>query len=444
MRIRLPDLRTLPSSTVATLSARPTSATVAPLPLNENADERAATRSPPILARTFSSSSARPSAKYSFSSSRLMLTNGSTAIDGGSWRCGAGTDAVAGTTRGGAAGGDGASTPDSSRCTRSANAAGAAPADRRVHCTSRNFSGTRAFTSIGGVDDHRHEERLVVRHVQRASLTANSIRGESSLRCAGLCVGRDDRNEQRAFLDLPPDRRVPRVATAQLALVEPHVEAARARSASQMRRRGVSVLRCVTEKDCFRWRRSCGIESEIGLAARAGQLGRALKARSAPIVTQIRPKPGGEGGAPFKGSPTGGPRYLLTCGNAAGWRQLRPRFFQRPDAFVRCRRHRRRRRRHDVRGAGGAARPQRAADRALPPARREDPHLRRRPLQLHQYRRRSGELPVAESGFLPLGARALYAARISSRWSRSTASRITRRSSGNCSATTRRSRSSAC
>ena len=82
MRIRLPALRTLPSSTVATFSARPTSATVAPLPLNENADERAATRRPRILASTFSSSSDKPSAKYSFSSSRLMLTNGSTAIDG--------------------------------------------------------------------------------------------------------------------------------------------------------------------------------------------------------------------------------------------------------------------------------------------------------------------------------------------------------------------------
>ena len=41
MRIRSPDLRTLPSRTVATLSARPTSATVAPLPLNVNADDRA-------------------------------------------------------------------------------------------------------------------------------------------------------------------------------------------------------------------------------------------------------------------------------------------------------------------------------------------------------------------------------------------------------------------
>ena len=54
------------------------------------------------------------------------------------------------------------------------------------------------------------------------------------------------------------------------------------------------------------------------------------------------------------------------------------------DGHVRRRRHRRGRRRHDVRGAGRPARPPRAARRALPTRRREDPHLRRRPLQLHQ------------------------------------------------------------
>ena len=83
MRIRLPALRTLPSSTVATFSARPTSATVAPLPLNVKADERAATRNPRIFASTLSSSSARPSEKYSSSSSWLRFTKGSTAIDAG-------------------------------------------------------------------------------------------------------------------------------------------------------------------------------------------------------------------------------------------------------------------------------------------------------------------------------------------------------------------------
>ena len=84
MRTRLPDRRTLPSSTDATLSVFAIVGMSTSLPLNENADVRDATRRPRILASTFSSSSDSPSAKYSFSSSRLMLTNGSTAIDGGS------------------------------------------------------------------------------------------------------------------------------------------------------------------------------------------------------------------------------------------------------------------------------------------------------------------------------------------------------------------------
>jgi len=37
---------------------------------------------------------------------------------------------------------------------------------------------------------------------------------------AHLRAGRDDRHEQLAALDLPSDRRIPRLATAQLALVE--------------------------------------------------------------------------------------------------------------------------------------------------------------------------------------------------------------------------------
>ncbi|HEY5307760.1 MAG TPA: hypothetical protein VIK97_04570, partial [Casimicrobiaceae bacterium] len=45
---------------------------------------------------------------------------------------------------------------------------------------------------------------------------------------AGLRVGRDDRHEQRTFLDLSANGRIPGVAPAQLALVEPHLEAGRA------------------------------------------------------------------------------------------------------------------------------------------------------------------------------------------------------------------------
>jgi hypothetical protein len=52
------------------------------LPLKVRADVRDATRKPLILASTLSNSSESPSAKYSFSSSWLMLTNGRTAIDG--------------------------------------------------------------------------------------------------------------------------------------------------------------------------------------------------------------------------------------------------------------------------------------------------------------------------------------------------------------------------
>ena len=60
----------------------------------------------------------------------------------------------------------------------------------------------------------------------------------------------------------------------------------------------------------------------------------------------------------------------------------------------------------------GPARRARAADRARDEARREDPHLRRRPLQLHQPARAAGDLPVGQPALLPLGAGALHAARL--------------------------------
>ena len=81
-RTRVPDFRTLPSSTVATfnLSAIVGISTVRPLKLN--AEVREATRSPGIFARMFSNSSLSPSAKYSLSGSRPMFTKAKTAIDG--------------------------------------------------------------------------------------------------------------------------------------------------------------------------------------------------------------------------------------------------------------------------------------------------------------------------------------------------------------------------
>src|SRR5688500_9808401 len=81
MRRWSPDLRTLPSSTVATLSASPTSRRSACLPLNENAEVRAATLSALKRASALISSSAIPSEKNSCSGSLLRLTNGSTAIE---------------------------------------------------------------------------------------------------------------------------------------------------------------------------------------------------------------------------------------------------------------------------------------------------------------------------------------------------------------------------
>ena len=66
MRTRLPALRTLPSSIVDTFSFSATVAMSTLLPLKLNADVCDATRRPRIFERTLSSSSAMPSAKYSF------------------------------------------------------------------------------------------------------------------------------------------------------------------------------------------------------------------------------------------------------------------------------------------------------------------------------------------------------------------------------------------
>ncbi len=57
------------------------SLTFAFLPLNEKAEVRAATFNSSIFASALSSSSARPSQKYSFSGSALMFVNGSTAME---------------------------------------------------------------------------------------------------------------------------------------------------------------------------------------------------------------------------------------------------------------------------------------------------------------------------------------------------------------------------
>ena len=74
-------LRTLPSTRCATPSFCPISWAVAFLPLNENADVRAATCIPGIFCSTVKSSSLTPSEKYSLPLSSLRLTNGRTATD---------------------------------------------------------------------------------------------------------------------------------------------------------------------------------------------------------------------------------------------------------------------------------------------------------------------------------------------------------------------------
>ena len=59
----LADLRTLPSSTLATFSALAIVATSTSLPLNENDEVRAITRNCGICANWFNNSSDRPSEK---------------------------------------------------------------------------------------------------------------------------------------------------------------------------------------------------------------------------------------------------------------------------------------------------------------------------------------------------------------------------------------------
>ena len=107
----------------------------------------------------------------------------------------------------------------------------------------------------------------------------------------------------------------------------------------------------------------------------------------------------------------------------------------------RCRRHRRRRCRAVLRRRRRPARPEGAADRPRREGGREDPHLRRRPLQLHQPRPRSARAAQALPGREPAtsAARRCRATRrrISSRWCSATASPSTKSTRASCSATAR-------
>src|ERR1700721_278649 len=81
MRMVFAERRTLPSSTAPTFSLRAIVPMSVFVPLNENAEVRAATCNSLISESELSSSSVSPSEKYSCSLSPLMFTNGSTAIE---------------------------------------------------------------------------------------------------------------------------------------------------------------------------------------------------------------------------------------------------------------------------------------------------------------------------------------------------------------------------
>src|SRR6266851_4497847 len=81
-RMRFPARRTLPSRIVPTPIVSAILRISCSLPLKANAEVRAMTFSPGILASKFRISSASPSLKYSFSLSALMLAKGRTAMEG--------------------------------------------------------------------------------------------------------------------------------------------------------------------------------------------------------------------------------------------------------------------------------------------------------------------------------------------------------------------------
>jgi len=81
MRSRFPALRTLPSSTVDTLSRTATSAIGIDFPLKANDELRDDTCKPGTCTSALMISSVIPSLKYSLSGSAAMVTKGSTAID---------------------------------------------------------------------------------------------------------------------------------------------------------------------------------------------------------------------------------------------------------------------------------------------------------------------------------------------------------------------------
>src|SRR5664279_2114319 len=80
---------------------------------------------------------------------------------------------------------------------------------------------------------------------------------------AGLRGGRDDRQKERAFSDLPADRRVPGIASAQFALVKPHLDAG-------------STQRLADSACSIRVLRGVAQEYGFGRVAHAGRMGSRL------------------------------------------------------------------------------------------------------------------------------------------------------------------------
>ena len=89
MRTRLPDLRTLPSSTVATLSFCATVGMSTSLPLKENAEVRDATRKPADLRQHVQQFFRQPVGEVLVLLVAAHVENGSTAIEGISLSAGA-------------------------------------------------------------------------------------------------------------------------------------------------------------------------------------------------------------------------------------------------------------------------------------------------------------------------------------------------------------------
>src|SRR5580700_2419788 len=75
----------------------------------------------------------------------------------------------------------------------------------------------------GSIDDDREQEGSALGHVERACHRKVPLTPEVAF-LARLRVRRDDRHKQVTASDLPADQCIPGIASAKLALVEPHLD----------------------------------------------------------------------------------------------------------------------------------------------------------------------------------------------------------------------------